>query len=466
MNVLAFDIGASSGRVIIGKYDGKKLTLEEVHRFTNGTTKIRGHLYWNIPHLYTEFQTGIKKAREICEITSLGIDTWGVDGAFIGANDTLLSLPYGYREFSPENMKECINKFGAADLYEKTGIQFMPFNTIFQLYKHKKDDNPLLKIAERFLFIPDYLRFLLTGEKQTEYTIASTGQLLDPHTRNWNPELFKTLGVPQKLMGDIVETGAFCGTVDGTNINTVAVAGHDTGSAVVSVPADSSSENWAWMSSGTWSIMGIETKEPIVSEECCAENFSNEGGAYGTIRFCKNIMGMWLEQECRRIWSEEGKEYSFAEMQEMVEKTPANGPIIDTRALRFMLPDNMVEEIQSACRETNQKVPETTGEILRCVYESLAAAYKQTLDEIISVSGRKIDKLHIVGGGSQNKMLNQMTADLCGITIETGPIEGTAIGNILVQLIANGELKNIDKARQLVKESFPTTIYEPKQGME
>ena len=464
MNILAFDIGASSGRAIIGKYDGEKLTLEEVHRFTNGTTKIREHLYWNIAHLYSEFQTGIKKAQAICEITSLGIDTWGVDGAFIGANDTLLALPYGYREFSPENMEECINKFGAAELYGKTGIQFLPFNTIFQLYKHKKDDNPLLKIAERFLFIPDYLRFLLTGEKQTEYTIASTGQLLNPHTRNWNPELFEKIGVPMEMMGKIVESGTFCGTVDGTNIKTVAVAGHDTGSAVVSVPADSSKENWAWMSSGTWSIMGIETKEPIVSEEGRAENFSNEGGAYGTIRFCKNIMGMWLEQECRRIWREENKNYSFAEIKEMVMNSPVNGPVIDTRDLRFMLPDNMIEEIQSACKENNQKVPQTEGEILRCVYESLAAAYKQTLDEIISVSGRKIEKLHIVGGGSQNEMLNQMTADLCGITVETGPIEGTAIGNLLVQLIANGELKDMDEARQLVKASFPTTIYQPKKN--
>ncbi len=459
MNILAFDIGASSGRAIIGKYDGDKLTLEEVHRFTNGTTKIRGHLYWNITHLYSELQTGIKKAQEVCEITSFGIDTWGVDGAFIGANDTLLALPYGYREFSPENMEECINEFGAAELYNQTGIQFLPYNTIFQLYKHKKEDNPLLKIAEKFLFIPDYLRFLLTGEKHTEYTIASTGQLLDPHTRNWNPDLFEKIGVPQELMGKIVESGTFCGTIDGTNIKAIAVAGHDTGSAVVSVPADSSSDNWAWMSSGTWSIMGIETKEPIVSEGGFADNFSNEGGAYGTIRFCKNIMGMWLEQECRRIWSEEGKEYSFDEMEEMVKSTPPNGPIIDTRDLRFMLPDNMIEEIQAVCRETNQKVPETVGEILRCVYESLAAAYKQTLDEIISVSGKKIDKLHIVGGGSQNEMLNQMTADLCGITIETGPIEGTAIGNLLVQLIANGELKDMNEARHLVKKSFTTKVY-------
>jgi len=461
MNILAFDIGASSGRAIIGKFDGNILKMEEVHRFKNGITKIRGHIYWDTYHLYNELLTGIKKARENCEITSLGIDTWGVDGAFVAKGDTFFPLPNGYREFTPENMRECINLFGAEELYKKTGIQFISLNTLFNLYYQCKIKNPLIDVSEKFLFIPDYLRYLLTGKMQTEYTAAATSQMLDPYTKKWLPEIFEKIGFPVELMCDVIEPGSFCGNVEGTDIKTIAVAGHDTASAVVSVPADGSSENWAWMSSGTWSIMGIEMSKPIISEKGRANNFSNEGGVFGSVRLCKNIMGMWLEQECRRIWRENGKDYSFDEMKKLVNETKKNGPIIDTRDLRFMLPENMIDEIKTACKESNQKIPETVGEILRCVYESLAAAYKLTIEEITEVAGRKIEKLHIVGGGSQNEILNQLTANLCGIPVETGPVEGTAIGNLLVQLIANGEIKDMSEARQLVKKSFPTKLFVP-----
>ncbi len=462
MNVLAFDIGASSGRAMIGHFDGSTLALEEVHRFHNGTTKIRGHLYWDIPRLYGEMETGLNKATAACGIASMGIDTWGVDGAFVGANDTLIGLPYGYRDFTAENMNECIDLFGAEGLYGITGIQFLPFNTIFQLYYHERSNSPLLSAADRFLFIPDYLRFLFTGEKNAEYTSASTSQLLDARARDWSTDVLEKIGVSPDMMGDIIEPGTVCGKVDGTDIKAIAVAGHDTGSAVVSVPATETECNWAWMSSGTWSIMGIESGEPIISEEGRAKNFSNEGGAFGTIRFCKNIMGMWLAQECRRIWAAQGNDYSYDELDEMVKATPDGGPTIDVSDLRFMAPQDMISEIQAACREAGYRAPETPGEFQRCVIESLAKAYAVTLDELNTVSGSRCEKLHMVGGGIRNELLNQMTADACQVPVEAGPVEGTAIGNILVQLIANGELAGIAEARQLVRDSFPTKTFEPR----
>jgi len=462
MNVLAFDLGASSGRAIIGQFDGSKLTMKEVHRFINGTVKIQDHLYWDIPRLFDEMQTGLKEAMNSMPIESFGIDSWGVDGAFVGKNDTLLGNPYGYREFSVKNMNECIETIGSEKFYNITGIQFLPFNTVFQFYQHIKENNPLVEAAENFLFMPDYLRYLFTGKMNTEYTIASTGQLLDAKLRNWSEELFKTLKIPKKLFGEIVHPGTVCGNVIGTEVKAIAVAGHDTGSAVLSVPVTDKSEEWAWMSSGTWSIMGIESSMPIISEEGRAENFSNEGGAFNTIRYLKNIMGLWISQECRRIWASQGKQYSYDTLDEMVQNAYANGPTIEVNDNRFMAPENMVREIQKACEETGQTVPESPGEIMRCVLESLAKEYANVLKNLEKLTGKKFKKLHIVGGGTNNKRLNQMTADACGIPVIAGPIEGTAIGNILVQLIANGELANLSEARQLVKNSFPTTTYSPK----
>jgi len=462
MNVLAFDLGASSGRAIIGQFDGSKLSMKEVHRFINGTVKIQNHLYWDIPRFFEEMQAGLKEAMNSMPIESFGIDSWGVDGAFIGRNNTLLGNPYGYREFSVENMNECIDAVGAEKLYDITGIQFLPFNTIFQFYRHIKENNPLIDAAENFLFIPDYLRFLFTGKMNTEYTIASTGQMLDAKTYDWSKELIKPLNIPENLLGEIVHPGTVCGKVEGTDVKAIAVAGHDTGSAVLSVPVTEESDDWAWMSSGTWSIIGIESPTPIISEEGRAENFSNEGGAFKTIRFLKNIMGLWISQECRRIWASYGKQYSYDTLDEMVQNAYPNGPTIELNDNRFMAPENMILEIQDACEETGQTVPESPGEIMRCVLESLAKEYAKVLKTLGKLTGKNFKKLHVVGGGTNNKRLNQMTADSCGIPVIAGPVEGTAIGNILMQLIANGELANISEARQLVKDSFPTTTYEPK----
>lgn len=461
--MLAFDLGASSGRAMLGRFDGATLQLEEVHRFWNGTVKLRRHLYWDVPRLFDELQNGLHKARAAQPITSFGIDTWGVDGAFIGAHDELLGLPWGYRDFSVENMHACTDAIGARKLYRITGIQFMPFNTIFQLYRHKQHRHPLLKMAASFLFMPDYLRFLFTGEAQAEYTIASTSQLLDARTRTWCEPLLRKVGVTPAQMGALIEPGTVCGTADGTDVRAVAVAGHDTASAVLAVPADPRDAQWAWLSSGTWSIMGIETAAPIISEQGRGLNFSNEGGAGGTIRYLKNIMGLWLAQECRRLWSAQGQEYSFGELTELAARAPAGGPTVAVNDMRFYAPANMLEELRAACRETGQRAPESAGEVYRCILESLAKAYAAVLHELRVLTGISFTRLHVVGGGAQNALLNQLTADACGIPVIAGPVEATALGNLLMQLMAAGALGSVAEGRALVRASFPTEEYQPRR---
>jgi sugar (pentulose or hexulose) kinase len=460
--VLAFDIGASSGRAILGHFDGTILRLEEVHRFWNGTVKLRGHLYWDLPRLFDEMQNGLQKACAAQCVASFGVDTWGVDGAFLGPHQELLGLPWGYRDFSVENMQACVAAVGARKLYNVTGVQFMPFNTIFQFYHHKQHRHPFLKLASRYLFMPDLLRFLFTGEAQTEYTIASTSQLLDAQTRGWSEPLLRKVGMKPAQMGEIIPPGTLCGTAEGTDVKAVAVAGHDTGSAVLAVPADTRDEQWAWLSSGTWSIMGIETGTPIISAKGRTLNFSNEGGANGTIRFLKNIMGLWLAQECRRLWAAQGQEYSFAQLTELAAQAPAGGPRVDVNDMRFYAPANMIEEIRAACRDKGQRAPETVGEMYRCILESLAAAYASVLRELRMLTGKTFTRLHVVGGGAQNALLNQLTADACGMPVIAGPVEATAIGNALMQLVACGAISSVAEGRALVRASFPTEDYQPR----
>lgn len=463
LNTLAFDIGASSGRAVIGHYDGARITLQEVHRFPNHTVPMRGHLRWDTPRLFEEMSIGLQKAKNICTVATIGIDTWGVDGGFLGPHDEFLGLPFGYRDFSEENMKECWNNFSADQIYDITGIQFMPFNTLYQFYRHQKLENILMQVADRFLFTPDLLRYLFTGEKHTEYTIASTSQMLDARTGKWSQDILDFCNLSSSFMGEIVPPGTICGTVEGTDIQAIAVGGHDTASAVLAVPADET-DSWLWLSSGTWSLMGIETNEPFISLESRAYNFSNEGGVGSTIRFLKNIMGLWLEQECRRMWKHQGNDFSFDELAAMVKDTPPNGPVIDANALRFMAPDDMCREIQDACRESGQPVPNSPGEIERCILESLAAAYAKTRKELEEVTQREYTTLHIVGGGSQNTLLNQMTADACKMRVVTGPIEATALGNIAMQLIATGHISSIAEAREVIRHSFSVTEYLPQNA--
>jgi rhamnulokinase len=460
MNVLAFDIGASSGRGIAGLFDGSRLALKEIYRFDNGTVEKNGHLHWDVDRLHAELRYGLHKAASSHTIASIGIDTWGVDGAFLDENNLLLGLPYGYRDFTEESMREYIGVMGAKELYAVTGIQFLPFNTLFQLYHHIRCGNPVMCNARKFMFMPDYLRYLFTGETHTEYTIASTSQLLDARTRDWSSAVLEAYNIPPHLLEDIIKPGTICGTVRETGIPAVAVAGHDTASAVLAVPAGDTG-TWAWLSSGTWSIMGIENPEPIIKPEGLKYNFSNEGGINGTIRYLKNIMGLWIVQECRRLWAAEGSDYSYVELDtlaQQVSKPVAGIPVNDNR---FLAPEDMREEICAVCRESGQPEPGTPGAFMKCILASLANEYARTLQYLEELTGNTFSVLHIVGGGCQNHLLNQMTADACGIPVLAGPVEATAIGNILMQLIAHREVNDIKEARQLVQQSFSITRYAP-----
>ena len=463
MNVLAFDIGASSGRAILSGYDGTVLKMREVYRFGNGMVNRGGHLYWDVPDLFAEMQTGLKAAVSEGKIRSIGIDTWGVDGAFIDSAGALLDLPFGYRDFSVEMMQAAIAVLGEAELYRITGTQFLPFNTLFQFYRHSREHYRPYAIADRFLFMPDYLRFLFTGEKHTEYTIASTSQLIDAQKREWSSAILSEYGIRCGLLGEICEPGTPCGTVNETGIPAIAIGGHDTASAVLAVPAKAGDRSWAWLSSGTWSIMGIEAGGPIITAHARTCNFSNEGGINGTTRFLKNIMGLWIAQECQRLWSAQGNEYCYEELNNMVKKTAGTGSRIKVNDNRFLAPANMLEEIREACRETGQAIPATPGEIMRCILESLADEYAKTLCMLEDVTGNKVTVLHIVGGGSRNTVLNQMTADACGIPVLAGPDEAAAVGNSMMQLITLGELKNVEEGRQLVRASCEVRWYYPER---
>ena len=461
MNILAFDIGASSGRAIIGMFNGSHLTLKEVYRFDNGTVEQNGHLHWDVDRLHAELNTGLSKVAASYDIYSIGIDTWGVDGAFLDENNSLLGLPFGYRDFTEEEMREYIGVMGAEQLYTVTGIQFLPFNTLFQLYRHILQDGPWMPSARKFLFMPDYLRFLCTGEVCTEYTVASTSQLLDARTRDWSSAVFDAYAIPKDLLGDIIQPGTICGKMKGTGIPAVAVAGHDTASAVIAVPAIDTAGDWAWLSSGTWSIMGVEHPEPLITQEGWECNFSNEGGVNGTIRYLKNIMGLWIVQECRQLWAAEGCTYSYAELASLARKVTSPVACIAVNDNRLLAPKDMREVIRSLCYETDQSAPVTPGEFMKCILTSLADEYARTLRSLERLTGRSFSVLHVVGGGSQNHLLNQMTADACNIPVLAGPVEAAAIGNILMQLIAHQEIKDIEEARNLVQQSFSVTRYEP-----
>jgi rhamnulokinase len=466
---LAFDLGASSGRAMLGILENGRLELAEVHRFKNQMTRIHGSYYWNIFNLFEELKTGLKKCVSELGIQplSVGIDTWGVDYALVTAGGRLAGLPFAYRDHRTDQaMEQFFRILPQKETYLSSGIQFMQFNTLFQLFSSVKQNDPELKVAEKLLFTPDVLNFFFTGITKNEYTIASTSQLLKPGRPEWEPKLFEAAGIDQKLGEEIVQPGTVLGEVlaeiqEDTGcgaIPCVAVASHDTASAVVSVPAEG--ENWAYLSSGTWSLLGIESPEPLVSEKSLEMNFTNEGGAEGTTRFLKNIMGMWLIQECKRIWDQE-KEMDW---QEIVELSNAAEPfkcLVNPDDPMFLNPGDMPEAIKSFCKKTGQPVPETKGEIARCIYDSLALKYKYTLGQIETVTGKKIEKLHIIGGGANNEMLNRFTANAIGIPVVAGPTEATAIGNIMMQAKALGMVHSVQEIRDVIRNSFDVKTFEP-----
>lgn len=468
-NFLAFDIGASSGRAILGILENNKVELVEVHRFKNQMTKIHGSYFWNIFSLFDELKTGLKKCISEFNIQpdSVGIDTWGVDYSLVTGEGHLVGLPYAYRDHrTDKSMEEFFQILPKKQTYLLSGIQFLQFNTLFQLFSSVKQNYSGLKVAESLLFTPDTLNYLFTGIKKNEYTIASTSQLLKPGKAEWEQKLFEAAGISMHLTEEIIQPGTVLGNLlqevleetGSATIPCIAVAGHDTASAIASVPAHGN--NWAYLSSGTWSLLGIESPVPLVSDKTLEMNFTNEGGVEGTTRFLKNIMGMWLIQECKRIWDQEGE----MDWQQIVNLSNTAGhfnSMINPDDSSFLNPGDMPKAIQEFCSKTNQPVPETKGEIARCIYDSLVLKYKFTIKQIESITGRPIEKLHIIGGGAHNVIMNQLTADATGIPVFAGPTEATAIGNIMLQAKALGKVKSLSEIREIVLDSFEVTEYNP-----
>ena len=468
---LAIDLGAESGRTIVGSLSDRKLTLSETHRFTNTPLHTQDGLQWDIQTLWQEIQNGIAASAEKFQITSLGIDTWGVDFALLDKNNSLLSNPFHYRDARTDGMlEEAFKAVPRAEIFSNTGIQFMQINTLYQLLAMVKAQDPLLDIAQTFLTIPDLFNFWLTGELTNEFTNATTTQCFNPSTRKWAFPLLDKLNIPTHLFRPVTEPGTVLGELSPQDIRlssskptyVVLPACHDTGSAVVAVPALAGNKDFAWLSSGTWSIMGAEVREPCLNEKALEYNFTNEGGVFGTWRLSKNIMGLWLVQECRREWMLQGEELSFDALTQAAAESEAFLSVIDPDDDMFLHPGDMPSRIQKFCADTNQPVPQTKGQIIRVALESVALKYRFVLERLEELSGKRLDPLHIIGGGTQNRLLNQFTADATKRTVVTGPVEATAIGNVLMQAIGLKHLGSLSDAREVVRSSFHVEEYHPK----
>jgi rhamnulokinase len=466
---LAIDLGAESGRGILGKLD-KRLTLEEVHRFPNGPVRIGDHLHWDILRIWNEVQACLRLAAAQPDISlaSTGLDTWGVDFGLLDAANRLIGNPYHYRDSRTDGMIEAACKIVPRErIYAQTGIQFMQLNTLFQLFAMRQQKDPALDIARTFLTTPDLLNFWLTGCKGNEFTISTTTQCFDVRNHAWARELLAALDIPAAIFQNIIQPGSILGELlpwiadeaSSKAIPVVAVGCHDTASAVAAVPAQD--PDFIYISSGTWSLIGIEAGKPIINDDSLRFNLTNEGGVGGKTRFLKNIMGMWLLQECRREWNRAGKAYSYDDLTTLANSAKPLRSIILVNDARFLTPGNMVARIQEFCRETRQEIPQAEGEIMRCILESLALEYRWNTEKLRLLSSKALPVIHIIGGGSRNHLLNQFSADATGCRVIAGPVEATAIGNILMQAIALGYLSNLAEARALVVQSFNLALFEP-----
>lgn len=465
----AFDLGATSGRSILGTLHNGKLELKELTRFPNRILRINNKYYWNIYTLFEELKKGIATAqKQGFNLNSIGIDTWGVDFIYVAKDGSFLGMPRSYRDpYTNGISEEYFTLIPREQVYERTGIQIMNFNSLFQLYAAHKEASSALEYAESILFIPDALNYLLTGKKACEYTIASTSQFLNPNTRQIEASLLAAANVNENLIPAIIMPGTMIGCLthdiqkecETTGVPVIAVAGHDTGSAVVSVPAEN--ENFAYLSSGTWSLMGIEVKEPIINEKSYQLNFTNEGGVEGTTRFLKNITGMWLLEQCRKEWEHNGSCYTYPEIVEMSDSAEGFGSLIDPDDELFANPESMTEAIRNYCCQTEQKIPGTHAEIIRCIFDSLALKYKYVLNSLQQVAPFQIEKLHVIGGGSQNKLLNQATANAIGMPVVAGPAEATAIGNVMMQAKGLGLVSSLNEIRSIIRNSFALEVFYP-----
>ena len=470
----AVDLGATSGRTILGIIEDGRLEQEELTRFPNNLIETGGHFYWDIYALYNEMIRGLQiVGQRGISISSIGIDTWGVDFVFIAEDGALLRNPMAYRDpHTFGRMEEYFERVvGRRQVYDITGIQFMNFNSLFQLYAMRKDDNAALKHCQKVLFLPDALSWMLTGEAVCEYTIASTSQMLDPRTGDLSERLIESVGLTRRHFGRMVQPGTKIGVLTKEvqkmtglgPVPVIAVPGHDTASAVAAVPARD--ENFAYLSSGTWSLMGIESRQPIINDRSYELNFTNEGGIEGTTRFLKNICGMWLYERCRKEWSEDVRKLSHPELQGSAMGVEAFRSIINPDDVLFANPPSMIEAIQQYCRQTRQPVPGTPSELCRCIFDSLALRYRQVFGWLKEFASVDLNVLHIIGGGSLNKYLNQFTADALGVKVTAGPQECTAIGNIMLQAKAAGIVNDVWQMRRIIADSVETVAYQP-QGDE
>lgn len=470
IKMLAFDFGASSGRAILGVLEGDILKVEEIHRFSNDPVEIRGSLYWDTLRLFHEIKQGILKCANSGhrDIESIAVDTWGVDFGLLDQNGDLVGNPYHYRDARTDGMVEEVFRIvSEEELYALTGIELMKINTLFQLYSMKHSDSPAFRQAKTLLFTPDLFNYFLTGEKAVEYSIASTSQMLDARRRDWAWELIDKLGFPREIFPRIVPCGTTIGKLSEDisrelgvgRIPVIAAAGHDTQAAIASVPAQEA--DYAYISCGTWSLMGVEADQPVINERSHAHSFTNEGGVDSKISLLKNIMGLWLVQESKRQWDREGSKLSFAELEQMAGEAKPFLSFIDPSHPTFIAPGDMPARIREYCRNTGQPVPEGKGEIIRCILQSLALKYRATVENLEDILGKSLPVIHVVGGGIKDKTLCQFTASATGRKVIAGPVEATSVGNLMIQAMALGKVAGLAEARRIVMNSFPTAVFEP-----
>ncbi len=474
-NYLAVDLGAESGRVMIGTLDEDRLSLEEAHRFANIPVRLPDGLHWDVLRIWSEIKNGISAAVSKCDkqVDAIGLDTWGVDFALLDQKGALLANPFHYRDCRTDGMfAEAFRHMPRERIFQDTGIQLMEINTLYQLLAMVVGKSPLLEISQTLLTIPDLFNYWLTGKITCEFTIATTTQCFDPHKRDWARPLLGAMGIPEHLFQPVIEPGTVIDGLDqgvadelgAGRIPVVAPACHDTSSAVAAIPAEG--KNFAWISSGTWSILGVEVEQPVVTDQTLQYNLTNEGGVFGKWQLSKNVTGLWILQECRRTWAHHGEKLSYDELTRMASEAKPFQAIIDPDFGGFLHPQDMPDQIRKYCRDSGQSVPQDKGTLIRIILESIALKYRWVLERLEEITGTRFERLHIIGGGSKNCLLNQFTADATQCTCLAGPVEATALGNVLMQGIALGHIDSLSHARNLVRKSFPPSIYQPGEPKE
>ncbi len=475
-NFLAFDLGAESGRAVLGRFDGQKLALAEIHRFPNGPVRINNNLHWNVLGLFSEMKRGLAKTISEAggELAALGLDTWGVDFALLDRVGNLIGNPHHYRDSRTDGMLEkAFAIVPREEIFEQTGLQFMQINSLFQLLAMALQKSPALEMTATFLMMPDLFNYWLTGHKVCEYTDASTSQCYNPRRGTWAMPLLGKFGLPTHIFPAIVQPGTELGQLRSSvtaelglsqNISVIAPGCHDTASAVAAVPVGEVDEgSYAYISSGTWSLVGVETTSPVINAQSLTYNFTNEGGVQNTIRLLKNVAGLWLVQECRRTWAQQGQDLSYADLTRLADEAAPFSALVNPDDSLFLAPGDMPARIREFCQRTGQTPPPTKGVLIRCALESLAFKYRWVIEKLEELINRPIKVVHIVGGGTQNRLLNQFAANATGRTVVTGPVEATALGNILMQMLAMGQISSLREGRAVIRRSFPVETYQPQE---